>query len=1186
MIIEQMFQDSINRKINGVVKVDQSADDVLVQELEEYVITKELKKHFITFFNNYVESFQEQTADVGVWISGFFGSGKSHFLKMLSYLLVNEDVRGIKTVERFRKKFEDDPATFMLIDSATKGNTDTILFNIDIEGSINKDKTAVLRVFAKMFYNYLGYYGEDLKVAKLEQFVEKKGKTADFHRVFEEKNGQSWVESRDTFAFFADDVVETMMEVLGMSETSARNWFDGSETIETSIAQLVSEMKEYVESKPADFRLLFMIDEVGQYVGGDTDLLINLQSLVEKIGSECNGRIWVLCTGQEAIDEIIKARENEFSRIQARFKTRLSLSSSSADEVIQKRILKKKPEIIPKLEQVYEKNDSVLRNLFSFTGSILDIKGYAGENEFARNFPFVPYQFIIMQKVFAEIRKHGNSGKHLSGGERSMLSGFQEAAQKIQYKDEYALAPFYLFYDTVHTFLDSSIRRVIERCEKAADSSDGIEQQDVEVLKLLYLIRYVDDIPANLDNIIILMADDIRLDKITMRESVRASLDRLLSQNYIGRTGDTYNFLTDEEQDIQREIKNTPVDTASIVERIAHMVFGDIYTTKKYRYGKYDFAFDQMVDGITVGAVTGGMRLRLMTVATDSNEKAELRLLTESSGQAIVVLADTPYYESLENSMKIRKYVKQRNVAQLPKTVQDIIRDQQDEAGKYETTAADDLKKAIEFAEFYVDGEHIEIKGGDAKVKLDQALEYLVAHVYSELNLITENAESDADILNILSGGKTYVPGTEPNRDAAAKVEEYLEMQHRKTLPTSMADIQSRYQAIPYGWKEIDIAAVTARLIYDQKVTIKYGGTTIQPDNSKLPDMLRKKSEIGKTNISKHIAIAASKVKEVKEFLRDYFDIMDVPDDEAGLVKFIVNNFGDQKSHYESMLERYEGKKYPDKALISEALTLMTSVLSQQKDNIALIDAVIKKQDAIYENKDALSKVESFFKTQVTIFDAAAKFVEDMHNDLDYISRHEEAHQALNQVRLITTIPTSGKYDYNRIPELNTLVEKVKATHDSMLDEKRADVLEVVRQCMEAIHTAYNGDSAAKQISDKADTFYSQKKTQINSSECLALLDGMMPPMWQYKDEALERIDAALKPKEEPKKHPDVVHDGGASTYGQQLKPRNEIIKAIPRQTMFPAKTIKTEAEIDDYLEKVRIQMKQMLKNADGIKIN
>ncbi|HBP24697.1 MAG TPA: BREX system P-loop protein BrxC, partial [Oribacterium sp.] len=629
MKIQNVFQEDINRKINGVVKVDQDAEDVLVQELDEYVITRDLKKHFMTFFNNYAESFHEETADIGVWISGFFGSGKSHFLKMLSYLLANREVQGIRTVERFRKKFADDPATFMLIDSVTKGHTDTILFNIDIEGSIHKDKTAVLRVFAKMFYNYLGFYGENLKVAKLEQFIEKRGKTAEFRRVFEEKNGGSWIESRDAFAFFEDDIVETLEEVLGMSEESARNWFNGTETVETSIAQLVSEMKEYVDQQPEDFRLFFMVDEVGQYVGGDTDLLINLQSLVEKIGSECGGKIWVVCTGQEAIDEIIKARENEFSRIQARFKTRLSLTSSSADEVIQKRILKKKPEVEPELEEVYNQNDSVLRNLFSFTGAMLDIKGFSGPQDFARNFPFVPYQFMIMQKVFAEIRKHGNAGKHLSGGERSMLSGFQEAAQKIEDRDEYALAPFYLFYNTVHGFLDSAIRRVIERCQKAADNGDGIEQQDVNVLKLLYLIRYVDDIPANLDNIVILMADDIRIDKITMRKTVGASLDRLLSQNYIGRTGDTYNFLTDEEQDIQRDIyKNTQVDTSAIVERIGQMIFADIYTTKKFRHGKYDFPFDQMIDSTSVGSVSGGMRLRILTVATDAVEKSELRLMT------------------------------------------------------------------------------------------------------------------------------------------------------------------------------------------------------------------------------------------------------------------------------------------------------------------------------------------------------------------------------------------------------------------------------------------------------------------------------------------------------------------------------------------------------------------------------
>ena len=1178
MIIRDMFADDINRKINGVIKVDQAADEVIEQELNEYVITKELKKHFITFFNYYSDALDEPTADTGVWISGFFGSGKSHFLKMLSYLLENKEVNGIRSVERFRKKFEDDPATYMMIDRSTKVETETILFNIDIEGSINKDKTAVLRVFAKTFYNHLGFFGDNLKVAKLEQYIDQQGKTEQFRRTFEERKEMSWLESRKAFAFNGKYIIPTLMEVLDMSEEDARAWFTDKSAIEFSIAQLVEDIKDYLKTKPSNFRLLFMVDEVGQYVGTDTDMLLNLQSLVEKIGSECGGKVWVVCTGQEAIDEIIKVRADEFSRIQARFKTRLSLSSSSVDEVIQKRILKKTKDAEAELESVYNKNDSVLRNLFSFTDSILDIKGYSGPGEFAANFPFVPYQFIIMQKVFAEIRKHGNSGKHLSGGERSMLSGFQEATQKIQEKDEYALVPFFRFYDTVHTFLDGSIRRVIERCQRAADNGDGIEALDVDVLKLLYLIRYIDDIPANLDNIVILMADDIRMDKITMRETIRDCLNRLMSQNYIGRTGEVYNFLTDEEQDIQREIKSTPVDTASIVDRIGQMIFADIFTTKKYRYGKYDFAFDQMVDGITIGNITGGMRLRFLTVATDTAEKSDLRLMTESKGkEAIVVLAETPYYESLESAMKIRKYVKQRNVNQLPKSVQDIIRDQQEEATKYEQTAMEDLVKAIESAQFYVDGEHIEIKGGNAKSKIEQALEYLVSHVYSELSLIEKNADTDADIIEILTGADNMMPGMEPNRGAATKIEEYLEMQAMKNLPTSMSDIQSRYSAIPYGWKEIDIAAVVARLIYDQKVTIKYAGSTIQPDNPKLPDMLRKKSEIGKTSISKRQMITATKMRAVKELLREYFDVMDVPDDEDGLVAFVVQKFTDLKDHYLELKGRYEGHKYPEQNLVLASIEQMDKILSQRKENIALIDAILKEEDNLFDNKEKMQRVEGFFKNQVQVFDAAVKMEEDLKNDLNYLRKEEEANEALNQIRLITVVQSDPKSIYRRIPELNGLMDKVREGHGRLLDDKRAELLEIIRQCMEEVHTLSNGDVSCMELVKKGDTFFDQQKSKIRELQSLALLDGLVPQIWSYKDDLCDHIEIAKKPPEpvQPKK-PDA-----------SAKPApKKVIKTVYRQAAFPAKTLESQEDIDAYVERMRSYLIAMMKDCDGIKLN
>lgn len=201
MMIRDMFADDINRKINGVIKVDQAADDVIEQELNEYVITRELKKHFITFFNYYGDAFDQPTADMGVWISGFFGSGKSHFLKMLSYLLANKTVGGKKAVQYFSDKF-DDPMMFAQLENCVKVPTETILFNIDSKSPLTKDKTAILRVFAKVFYEHQGFYGNDLKVAKLEQFIAKSGKTEQFRECFERINGGTWEESRDSFAFF------------------------------------------------------------------------------------------------------------------------------------------------------------------------------------------------------------------------------------------------------------------------------------------------------------------------------------------------------------------------------------------------------------------------------------------------------------------------------------------------------------------------------------------------------------------------------------------------------------------------------------------------------------------------------------------------------------------------------------------------------------------------------------------------------------------------------------------------------------------------------------------------------------------------------------------------------------------------------------------------------------------------
>ena len=132
MRIAEMFVKPIDRDIKGVIKVGQDDDVNIYQELDEYVVTKELLKHFRSFFESYKNGITGHTDKMGVWISGFFGSGKSHFLKILSYLLENKDVNGKKAIEFFTDGSKLDDSVIMAnIRLAENVSSDVILFNID-----------------------------------------------------------------------------------------------------------------------------------------------------------------------------------------------------------------------------------------------------------------------------------------------------------------------------------------------------------------------------------------------------------------------------------------------------------------------------------------------------------------------------------------------------------------------------------------------------------------------------------------------------------------------------------------------------------------------------------------------------------------------------------------------------------------------------------------------------------------------------------------------------------------------------------------------------------------------------------------------------------------------------------------------------------------------------------------------
>ncbi len=1180
MILKDIYRKDINRVIDGVIQVERDNEETIKQELEEYVVTRELQRHFDTFAENYTYSLDRPTNDIGVWVSGFFGSGKSHFLKILSLVLENRIVAGKPAVEYLEDKFADQMIYSELVRCASVP-TETILFNIDVEGFVKKDRTAVLKAFAKVFYNHCGYLGDNFNIAKLEQTIDRLGKFDRFKEAFLRISGSSWEFGRNKALLLEDYTVEALMQGVGMSEVSARNWFNGNIENELSIKQLVADIKEYIDSKGPKFRLVFLVDEIGQYIGSDGELMLNLQSIAEELGNTCSGRVWLIVDSQEAIDKVTTLEGDDFSKIQARFPTRLSLTSSSADEVIKKRILQKTPYAFDYLKRKFERNSAVLANLFTLTNSTRDLKGYAGPEDMAETYPFVPYQFRLVQNILYQIRIHGNSGRHMSGGERSMLSGFKEAAQIIQNKDDNALVPLWSFYDTLNTFLEGRITRVINRCADAAWNHDVIEPYDVSVLKLLYLMRYVgDNIPPNVDNLTVLMIDDIRADKVAMRKQVQESLDRLVSQNYVSRSGENYFFLTDEEQRIERDIRDTLVDSGRVVGKISNIIFLQIYPRKKYRYGANDIPFDKIVDDTPVGQLTDSIRLHFLTLASQEYDDSDesLKLKSDVNHEITVRLSDRyPYFERMEMSEKIKKYANSKNLLNLPETSRAIIQRKQEMGREYEREGEQYLKSAISEGTFFVCGDIVENSKTDPADKIDDAFERLITSVYTKMRYITRSYDSDGDIDAILHRPvqKTLLAGEGyDNPDAVDEVLDYLTLKQGKNIPVSMSDIQKAFSRVPYGWREIDIAGVVATLMWLRRITIKVNGSEIEAGDRNITDYLRNKNYIEKTQISLKKAIPPEKLSRAREFLKEYFDrseALNVPIDGDDVVDYIIKKFTDIRDRLENIQrEYYYTNKYPGREVVNRGIGYFDEVLNARRDDIALVDKMLELETELLDFRDDMLDVDGFFKTQKNVFDDAYALVRKTENEKVSISEsNPELSGTLDKIEEIL----KNDHPYRLIPDLPDLSDKARKAYDQLLITKKKEVSDKVVSAMKDIHTQAD-NVRQKELIRRADTALENLREFANNSDNISRINNTVLTVESTRVKYMNLIA-------EP------IHDNppGTPTGTQGGKPPVKDYEILNRTELFPMEVLHNEEEVDKYLGRIKADLLKRLEDKKSVHI-
>lgn len=856
MKIKDLFLKPIDRPINGVIKADQMDAASVWQELEEYVVTKQISDYLGKFFDAYLEAMDRPndaaiTERMGVWVSGFFGSGKSHFIKILSYLLENLEAHNPLTGEkRTASQFFDQQKIkdIMLmgdIQRATKGTADVILFNIDAKADSKSDRDAILQVFLRVFNEKLGYSGDAPHIADMERYLVSKGAYDAFKTAFATSNGSTWDKERDAVDFLRDDIVSALATSLKMTPQSAGTWFDNArEDHKINIEGFAKIVNDYLASKPATHKVIFLVDEVGQFIGSNSQLMLSLQTITEQLGTQCKGRAWVIVTSQEDIDAAIgeanKAKSQDFSKIQGRFHTRLSLASSNTDEVIGERLLTKTDAAKTELKKEFAGKGDVINNQLSFVGNSVSLKGYKDADEFSAFYPFAPYQFTLLQKIFETVRKVGATGKHLSRGERSLLDAFQSAAVQNLGKNTDALIPLYDFYPSIESFIDGMAKRSIDE----APLNPALQPFDSQLIKAMFLIRYIPDIvKPTIDNLATLCIDEVDADKLALKRKVQASLDRLEQQRLVSRNGDLWFFLTNEERDVAREIGHVEVSAAEKSRLLAELVFDEILggqTKIRHRDTKADYDFNRLLDGAPYRQANQTLSFEVLTPLGDDYEKLQsakcILRSSEGNGRAIVRLAEGERLDiELALYQQIEKYIVSPKADQATPSLKRILADRKDENRERRQRLVYQLTTLMTQGDFFALGQSVQIKATTVDKVLDDLLNYLVTNTYSKLPYIkVRQADPIAEIKAVLTADTVAaaglgLDGEEGNALAIKEMRDYLHLAASQTR-VLLSDVVDRFSGIPWGWKpEWETVLLVARLFMAGEIKLLLEGADLDP---------------------------------------------------------------------------------------------------------------------------------------------------------------------------------------------------------------------------------------------------------------------------------------------------------------------------------------------------------------------
>lgn len=549
--IKDLFANDVGRPIEEVIKVDQTDEEIIKFEIDEYVVTDAIARQYESILDEFAATPNKPHEGVGVWVSGFFGSGKSSFAKLLGLAVENRDIAGTPASERFSAR-ANTKIQVLLKQISEKIPTHAVIFDVSTDRGIRSGNQTLTEIMYRLLLGSLGY-AKDLDLAELEIGLEADGQLDGFKAAFLDITTKQWDDRKDLVAFALAEASAAMHRLNPAVYQDTDSWSDSAKgKADITPGKLAKRGTELIARRKPGHTLVYVVDEVGQFVARDVQKMLDLQAIVQQIGIESRGKQWLIVTSQEKLGELtggLDDRRVELARLMDRFPQPLQvhLEPSDISEVTSKRVLAKNADAQAQLGALYETHRGRLTDHTRMTADITLPE--LSRDGFVDLYPLLPYQVDLIIQVVSGLRTQGGASKHVGGANRTII----KLAQQLLIHPEVGLADRPVgelarldqIYDLVESNIGSEIRNKIGQIpSQVADPMAG------SVAKAICLLQFVQSVHRTAENIAAALYPSV--DSPSVLEPVRQALVALEAANLVRNGEDGYRIPTPAEDDWDR----------------------------------------------------------------------------------------------------------------------------------------------------------------------------------------------------------------------------------------------------------------------------------------------------------------------------------------------------------------------------------------------------------------------------------------------------------------------------------------------------------------------------------------------------------------------------------------------------------------------------------------------------------